>query len=156
MQKILRITLFNMKYKIYTDGACSGNPGPGGWAAIIIVNNEIKDMFSGNEKNTTNNQMELMAPIKAIQKFKKKSEISIFTDSTYVRDGITNWIKQWEKNGWKTASKKPVKNKDLWKKLKNLSSKHSIKWIWIKGHSQDKYNNLVDELAQGAIKKIND
>ena len=142
-----------MKYKIYTDGACSGNPGPGGWAVIILINNEVKDMFFGSEKNTTNNQMELMAPIKAIQKFKKKSEISIFTDSTYVRDGITNWIKQWEKNGWKTASKKPVKNKDLWKKLKNLSSKHSIKWIWIKGHSQDKYNNLVDELAQGAIKK---
>ena len=142
-----------MKYKIYTDGACSGNPGPGGWAVIILVNNEIKEMFFGNEKNTTNNQMELLAPIKAIQKFKKKSEISIFTDSTYVRDGITVWIKQWEKNGWKTASKKPVKNKELWKKLKNLSSKHSIKWIWVKGHAQDKYNNLVDELAQGAIKK---
>ena len=142
-----------MKYKIYTDGACSGNPGPGGWAVIILVNNEIKEMFFGNEKNTTNNQMELLAPIKAIQKFKKKSEISIFTDSTYVRDGITIWIKQWEKNGWKTASKKPVKNKELWKKLKNLSSKHSIKWIWVKGHAQDKYNNLVDELAQGAIKK---
>ena len=142
-----------MKYKIYTDGACSGNPGPGGWAAIILVNNEIKEMFFGSEKNTTNNQMELLAPIKVIQKFKKKSEISIFTDSTYVRDGITIWIKQWEKNGWKTASKKPVKNKELWKKLKNLSSKHSIKWIWVKGHAQDKYNNLVDELAQGAIKK---
>ena len=142
-----------MKYKIYTDGACSGNPGPGGWAVIILVNNEIKEMFFGNEKNTTNNQMELLAPIKAIQKFKKKSEISMFTDSTYVRDGITIWIKQWEKNGWKTASKKPVKNKELWKKLKNLSSKHSIKWIWVKGHAQDKYNNLVDELAQGAIKK---
>ena len=141
-----------MKYKIYTDGACSGNPGPGGWAVIILVNNEIKEMFSGSEKNTTNNQMELLAPIKAIQKFKKKSEISIFTDSTYVKDGMTTWIKQWEKNGWKTASKKPVKNKDLWKKLKNLSSKHSIKWIWVKGHAQDKYNNIVDELAQGAIK----
>ena len=141
-----------MKYKIYTDGACSGNPGPGGWAAIIIVNDEIKDIFSGSEKNTTNNQMELIAPIKAIQRFKKKSEISIFTDSTYVRDGITIWIKQWEKNGWKTTSKKPVKNKELWKKLKNLSSKHSMKWIWVKGHAQDKYNNLVDELAQGAIK----
>ena len=153
MQKVLRIILFKMKYKIYTDGACSGNPGPGGWAAIILVNNEIKEMFFGSEKNTTNNQMELLAPIKAIQKFKKKSEISIFTDSTYVRDGITVWIKQWEKNGWKTASKKPVKNKELWKKLKNLSSKHSIKWIWVKGHAQDKYNNLVDELAQGAIKK---
>ena len=141
-----------MKYKIYTDGACSGNPGPGGWAAIILVNNEVKDMFSGNEKNTTNNQMELMAPIKAIERFKKKSEISIVTDSTYVKDGITIWIKRWEKNGWKTASKKPVKNKDLWKKLKNLSSKHSIKWVWVKGHAQDKYNNLVDELAQRAIK----
>ena len=153
MQKVLRTILFKMKYKIYTDGACSGNPGPGGWAAIIIVNNEIKDTFFGSEKNTTNNQMELMAPIKAIQKFKKKSEISIFTDSTYVRDGITIWIKQWEKNGWKTASKKPVKNKELWKKLKKLSSKHSIKWVWVKGHAQDKYNNLVDELARGAIKK---
>jgi len=142
-----------MKYKIYTDGACSGNPGPGGWAAIILVNNEVKDMLSGSEKNTTNNQMELMAPIKAIQKFKKKSDIIIVTDSTYVKDGITTWIKRWEKNGWKTASKKPVKNKDLWKKLKNLSSKHSVRWIWVKGHSQDKYNNLVNELAQGAIKK---
>jgi len=141
-----------MKYKIYTDGACSGNPGPGGWAAIIIINNKIEKMFSGSEKNTTNNQMELMAPIKAIQKFKKKSEISIFTDSTYVKDGITTWVKRWEKNGWKTASKKSVKNKELWKKLKNLSSKHSIKWIWVKGHAQDKYNNLVDELAQRAIK----
>ena len=153
MQKVLRIILFKMKYKIYTDGACSGNPGPGGWAVIILVNNEIKEMFFGSEKNTTNNQMELLAPIKAIQKFKKKSEISIFTDSTYVRDGITTWIKRWEKNGWKTSSKKPVKNKELWKKLKNLSSRHSIKWIWVKGHAQDKYNNLVDELAQGAIKK---
>jgi len=142
-----------MKYKIYTDGACSGNPGPGGWAVIILVNNEIKEMFFGSDKNTTNNQMELLAPIKAIQKFKKKSEISIFTDSTYVRDGITIWIKKWEKNEWKTASKKPVKNKELWKKLKNLSSKHSIKWVWVKGHAQNKYNNLVDELAQGAIKK---
>ena len=142
-----------MKYKIYTDGACSGNPGPGGWAAIIISDNEIKETFFGSEKNTTNNQMELTAPIKAIQKFKKKSEILIFTDSTYVRDGITTWIKKWEKNGWKTALKKPVKNKDLWKKLKNLSSKHSIKWVWVKGHAQDKYNNLVDELAQRAIKK---
>ena len=153
MQKVLRIILFKMKYKIYTDGACSGNPGPGGWAVIILVNNEIKEMFFGSEKNTTNNQMELLAPIKAIQKFKKKSEISIFTDSTYVRDGITTWIKRWEKNGWKTSSKKPVKNKELWKKLQNLSSKHSVKWIWVKGHAQDKYNNLVDELAQGAIKK---
>ena len=153
MQKILRIISFKMKYKIYTDGACSGNPGPGGWAAIIISDNEVKETFFGSEKNTTNNQMELLAPIKAIQKFKKKSEISIYTDSTYVKDGITIWIKKWEKNGWKTASKKPVKNKELWQKLKNLSSKHSIKWVWVKGHAQNKYNNIVDELAQGAIKR---
>tara|TARA_B100000029_G_scaffold220210_1_gene217919 strand:+ start:461 stop:922 length:462 start_codon:yes stop_codon:yes gene_type:complete len=153
MQKVLRIILFKMKYRIYTDGACSGNPGPGGWAAIILMNDDIKDVLSGSEKNTTNNQMELMAPIKAIQKFKKKSEILIVTDSTYVKDGITIWIKRWEKNGWKTASKKSVKNKDLWKKLKSLSSKHSIKWVWVKGHDQDKYNNLVDELAQRAIRK---
>ena len=142
-----------MKYKIYTDGACSGNPGPGGWAAVILEGDEVKEMIYGNEKNTTNNKMELLAPIKAIQKFKRKSEISIFTDSTYVKEGITVWINKWEKNGWKTASKKPVKNKDLWKKLKDLSSKHSIKWIWVKGHAQNKYNNIVDELAQGAIRR---
>ena len=142
-----------MKYKIYTDGACSGNPGPGGWAAIIIMDGIIKEQFSGSQKNTTNNKMELLAPIKAIEKFKKKSEITIYTDSTYVKDGITTWVGKWEKNGWKTTSKKPVKNKELWKKLKSLSSKHSIKWIWVKGHAQDRYNNLVDELAQGAIKK---
>ena len=141
-----------MKYKIYTDGACSGNPGPGGWAAIILANDQVEEMISGNEKNTTNNKMELLAPIKAIQKFKKKSEISIFTDSSYVKDGITVWIKKWEKNGWKTASKKPVKNKELWKKLKILSLKHNIKWNWVKGHAQDKYNNLADDLAQRAIK----
>ncbi len=141
-----------MKYKIYTDGACSGNPGPGGWAAIILANDRVEDMMSGNEKNTTNNKMELLAPIKAIQKFKKKSEISIFTDSTYVKEGITVWIKKWEKNGWKTALKKPVKNKELWKKLKILSLKHNIKWNWVKGHAQDKYNNLADDLAQRAIK----
>ena len=142
-----------MNIKIYTDGACSGNPGPGGWAAVIVEGDEVKEMIYGNEKNTTNNKMELLAPIKAIQKFKRKSEISIFTDSTYVKEGITVWINKWEKNGWKTASKKPVKNKDLWKKLKDLSSKHSIKWIWVKGHAQNKYNNIVDELAQGAIKR---
>ncbi len=141
-----------MKYKIYTDGACSGNPGPGGWAAVILLNDQVEEMISGSEKNTTNNKMELLAPIKAILKLKKKSEVLIFTDSTYVKDGITIWIKKWETNGWKTSSKKPVKNKDLWKKLKSLSTKHSIKWIWIKGHAQDKYNNLADHLAQRAIK----
>jgi Ribonuclease HI len=104
-----------MKYKIYTDGACSGNPGPGGWAAIILSNDKITDEIYGSEKNTTNNKMELLAPIRAIQRFKKKSEIMIYTDSTYVKEGITSWIKKWEKNGWKTASKKPGKNIELWK-----------------------------------------
>ena len=142
-----------MTYKIYTDGACSGNPGPGGWAAIILVDDKIENEISGSESVTTNNKMELLAPIKAIQKFKKKSEISIYTDSTYVKDGITMWIKKWEKNGRKTASKKPVKNIELWKKLNDFSSKHSIKWIWVKGHAQNKFNNMVDELAQEAIKR---
>ena len=137
---------------IYTDGSCLTNPGNGGWAAIINDEKEIRKI-SGSEKNTTNNKMELLAPIRAIQRFKKKSEILIYTDSTYVKDGITTWIKKWEKNGWKTASKKPVKNVELWKKLKDLSSKHSIKWIWVKGHAQNKYNNIVDELARGAIKR---
>ena len=150
---MIKLDITKEEVDIFTDGSCSGNPGPGGWAAIILENNEVKDMIYGNEKNTTNNKMELLAPIKAIEKFKKKSEISIMTDSSYVKDGMTIWIKKWEKNGWKTASRKPVKNKELWKKLKNLSSKHSIKWIWVKGHAQNKYNNLVDEIAQGAIKR---
>ena len=107
--------------KIFTDGACKGNPGLGGWGALIIENGKEKEIYGGSF-NTTNNKMELLAPIRAIQKFKKKSEILIYTDSTYVKDGITTWIKKWEKNGWKTASKKPVKNIELWKKLKNLSS----------------------------------
>ena len=151
MQKVLKIILFNMKYKIYTDGACSGNPGPGGWAAIILVDDKIKDEISGSEKNTTNNKMELLAPIRAIQKFKKKSEILIYTDSTYVKDGITTWIKKWEINGWKTASKKPVKNKSLWEELDKQNMKHSIKWNWVKGHAGDKYNEMADNLARKYI-----
>ena len=151
-----------MQIKIYTDGACVGNPGPGGWAAIILIENEKRELFGG-EKLTTNNRMELTAAIKGLEYCDSKEgeqlslkEIKIYTDSLYLKDGITTWVGKWEKNGWKTTSKKPVKNKELWKKLKNLSSKHSMKWIWVKGHAQDKYNNLVDELAQGAIKKIND
>ena len=140
-----------MRYKIYTDGACSGNPGPGGWAAIILVDDKIKNEISGSENSTTNNKMELLAPIKAIQKLKKKSEISIYTDSTYVRDGITTWIKKWEKNGWKTASKKPVKNKDLWKELDNLVREHIVKWEWVRGHSGNPGNEKADFLANKGI-----
>ena len=141
-----------MKYTIYTDGACSGNPGPGGWGAVIFDEKEKQYNISGNVKDTTNNRMELMAPIMALKKVKSMSNVMIFTDSTYVKNGITEWIKKWEKNGWKSSSKKPVKNKDLWIKLKDLCQKNKVQWKWIKGHSNNKYNNLADELATEAIK----
>jgi len=140
-----------MKYTIYTDGACSGNPGPGGWGAVIFDQDKKQKNISGNAKNTTNNRMELMAPIMALKKIKSKSEVTIFTDSTYVKNGITEWIKKWEKNDWKNANKKPVKNKDLWIKLNDLCKKYKIDWKWIKGHSNNKYNDLADDLATRAI-----
>ena len=140
-----------MKYTIYTDGACSGNPGPGGWGAVIFDQDKKQNNISGNEKNTTNNRMELMAPIMALKKIKPKSEVTIFTDSIYVKNGITEWIKTWEKNDWKNANKKPVKNKDLWIKLNDLCKKNKIDWKWIKGHSNNEYNDLADDLATRAI-----
>ena len=140
-----------MKYVIYTDGECSGNPGPGGWGAVILDKDKNQENISGKEKNTTNNRMELMAPIMALKKIKSKSNITIFTDSTYVKNGITEWIKKWEKNGWKSSNKKPVKNKDLWIKLNNLCQKNKVIWKWVKGHSNNEYNNLADELATQAI-----
>jgi ribonuclease HI len=141
-----------VEYTIYTDGACSGNPGPGGWGAVIIDESKKQNNISGKVNATTNNRMELMAPIMALKKIKSKSEVIIFTDSTYVKNGITEWIKKWEKNGWKNANKKPVKNKDLWVKLNELCQKNQITWRWVKGHSNDIYNNLADELATQAIK----
>ena len=141
-----------MKYKIYTDGACSGNPGKGGWAAIILNEKSIQSNVSGGENRTTNNRMELMAPIMALNKIKKSSEIIIYTDSKYVKDGITEWIKKWKLNNWKSANKKPVKNKDLWIKLDNSCQKHKVTWKWVKAHAEDKYNNLVDELAVSETK----
>jgi ribonuclease HI len=141
-----------MKYVIYTDGACSGNPGPGGWGAVILdeVNKEIS--ISGKEKSTTNNRMELMAPIMALKKIKKNSKIIIYTDSTYLKNGITTWIKNWEKNGWKNANKKPVKNKDLWIALRKLSKEQIIDWKWVKAHTGNKYNEIADKLATAAIR----
>jgi len=141
-----------MKYTVYTDGACSGNPGPGGWGAVIFDERERQMNISGKVKNTTNNRMELMAPIMALKKIKSKSDIIIFTDSTYVKNGITDWIKKWEKNGWESSNKKPVKNKDLWIRLNDLCQKNEVVWKWVKGHSNNKYNNLADELATQAIK----
>ena len=141
-----------MKYKIYTDGACSGNPGPGGWGAVILDQDDKQKNISGSEKNTTNNRMELLAAIMSLKKIKTNSEVVIFTDSTYVKNGITEWMKNWKKNGWKNSNKKPVKNKDLWVKLDRLCETNSVSWKWVKGHSTSKYNNLADELATKAIK----
>ena len=140
-----------MEYVVYTDGACSGNPGPGGWGAVILdeENNEVK--ISGKEKSTTNNRMELMASIMALKKIKKNSEIIIYTDSTYLKNGITTWIKNWEKNGWKSVNKKSVKNKDLWVKLNKLSKEQIIDWKWVKAHAGNKYNEIADGLATKAI-----
>ena len=135
--------------KIYTDGSCIGNPGKGGWAAIIIINDK-KTQMTGSQKNTTNNQMELLAPIKALNKMPRGSKIQIFTDSKYVKSGITEWIHNWKKNGWKTANKQSVKNKELWTELDLLTEKFEIKWSWVKGHSTDKLNNEVDLLAREA------
>ena len=136
-----------MKLKIYTDGACSGNPGKGGWAAIILENDTNQINISGRESKTTNNRMELIAPIMALKKIEKNSEITIFTDSKYVKDGITEWIKKWKLNNWKNSKKKPVKNKDLWIKLDNICLRHKVSWKWVKAHAGNKYNELVDELA---------
>ena len=136
-----------MKIKIYTDGACSGNPGKGGWAAIILDDNEKQTKISGSENRTTNNRMELMAAIMALKKIKKESEILIYTDSKYVKDGITEWIKKWKLNDWRSSNKKPVKNKDLWIILDNSCQKHKISWKWVKGHAGNKYNDLVDKMA---------
>ena len=133
--------------KIYTDGSCLGNPGNGGWAAIIIDNNK-KIQIKGSKKDTTNNQMELLAPIKALKKIPKGSNVQIFTDSKYVKSGITEWIHNWKKNGWKTANKQPVKNKELWIDLDELSKNFQIEWTWVKGHSIDQLNNEVDAMAR--------
>jgi len=140
-----------MKYIIYTDGACSGNPGPGGWGAIIIDEKENQINLSGKEKSTTNNRMEIMAPIMALEKIRKSSEIVIYTDSTYLKNGITIWIRNWEKNGWKSTNKKPVKNKDLWVTLNKLTEKKAIIWKWVKAHAGNKFNELADKLATEAI-----
>ena len=133
--------------KIYTDGSCIGNPGKGGWAAIIFKKNE-KKILKGSKDITTNNQMELTATIKALEYISTKDKIQIYTDSKYVKQGITEWITKWKINGWKTSKKEEVKNKDLWLELDNLTSKNSIEWVWVKAHSDNDLNNEVDLLAR--------
>ena len=145
-----------MEIKIYTDGACIGNPGPGGWAAIVLMENQKNEIFGG-EKLTTNNRMELMAAIKGLEYCVKQDQkqptlkhVKIFTDSIYLKEGITTWINTWEKNNWKTADKKNVKNVDLWKKLKDLVQSKQVEWCWIKGHAGNEMNELADKLAKEA------
>jgi ribonuclease HI len=135
--------------KIYTDGSCLNNPGNGGWAAIININNKVKKI-SGSVKDTTNNKMELMAPIKALQTIEEGLPIEIYTDSQYVRLGITDWVHKWIKNNWQTSKKEPVKNKELWVQLYDLNKSHEIKWIWVKAHSGNILNEEVDLLAKQA------
>lgn len=140
---------------IHTDGACSGNPGPGGWGAILHWNGHEKEL-SGAEADTTNNRMELMAAIASLEALKRRSKVRLVTDSTYVRDGVTKWIHGWKRNGWKTAAKKPVKNDDLWKRLDAIASKHDVSWEWVKGHAGHPENERADQLARDAISTLSD
>tara|TARA_Y100000590_G_C15563066_1_gene955548 strand:+ start:533 stop:979 length:447 start_codon:yes stop_codon:yes gene_type:complete len=143
----------NIKYiEIFTDGACKGNPGIGGWGAILIYKDHVKEI-SGFKLESTNNIMELTAVIKALNSLKEQCHVILTTDSNYVKDGITDWINTWKLNGWKTANKKPVKNKELWIKLDSLSQKHIIDWKWVKGHSGHLYNERADQLANEAIEE---
>jgi len=136
---------------VYTDGACSGNPGPGGWGVILISGGHRKEL-SGGEPHTTNNRMELMAAIAALEALKKPSRVELHTDSIYLRDGITKWIHGWQRNGWKTADKKPVKNAELWRALLAAKTPHAIDWRWVKGHSEHVENDRADELAREGMK----
>jgi len=138
------------KIEIYTDGACRGNPGPGGWGAILRYGNHERELFGG-EPQTTNNRMELMAAIEALKTLREPCEIDLTTDSQYVRKGISEWMTQWKARGWRTAAKQPVKNEDLWRALDEQASRHQIRWHWVKGHSGHKDNERADELANRGI-----
>ena len=139
---------------VYTDGACSGNPGKGGWGVVILENNKDEIFLNGGDDNTTNNRMELTAAIEALKHYQNREDITLITDSKYVKDGIQSWIQNWKKNGWKTAAKKPVKNKELWVELDDLIAKHNINWEWVKGHAGNKYNEKADYLARRYIEYI--
>jgi ribonuclease HI len=138
---------------IYTDGACSGNPGPGGWGAVLYYGDKIRELHGG-ESNTTNNQMELTAAIEALNALKEPCRVALYTDSTYVKDGINQWLPNWKRNGWKTASKKPVKNKALWEKLDEALKIHQVEWHWVKGHAGDPGNERADALARAGISLV--
>ncbi|MBB3763955.1 ribonuclease HI [Sphingomicrobium lutaoense] len=141
------------KVAIFTDGACKGNPGPGGWGAILRWNGEEREL-SGGERDSTNNRMELMAAIAALEALKKPCAVDLTTDSVYVRDGITKWIHGWRRNGWKTAAKKPVKNAELWQRLADAAERHEINWHWVKGHAGHPENERADQLACAEAEKL--
>lgn len=138
------------KLSIYTDGACSGNPGPGGWGALLMWNGNVREI-SGGEAHTTNNRMELTAAIEALKLLRRRSNVTLYTDSSYVRNGITSWIYSWKRSGWKLSRKEAVKNVDLWQELDRLNSAHEVEWIWVKGHSGNEWNERADQLARSAI-----
>ena len=138
---------------IYTDGACRGNPGPGGWGALLRHGENTRELCGG-EANTTNNRMELMAAIEALNALKRACRVELHTDSNYVRQGITSWMHNWKRNGWKTAAKKPVKNDDLWRALDEATQRHEIEWQWVKGHSGDPGNEAADALANRGIDEL--
>lgn len=139
--------------ELYTDGACKGNPGPGGWGALLRYGNKERKLCGG-EPHTTNNRMELMAAIKGLEALKESCRVQLTTDSQYVRQGITQWLAGWKKNGWKTSAKKPVKNDDLWRQLDEQASRHDITWHWVKGHSGHIENEIADQLANQGIEEL--
>lgn len=139
--------------EVFTDGACSGNPGPGGWGALLRYGDREQEL-SGGERHTTNNRMELMAAIQALESLKRACRVTIHTDSTYVRNGITQWIERWKAKGWKTADNKPVKNVDLWKRLEDAAASHDITWLWVRGHDGHPENERADALARRAAESM--
>lgn len=139
--------------EIFTDGACRGNPGPGGWGALLRYGKNEKKIYGG-DKLTTNNRMELLAAIQALESLKEPSRVTLTTDSEYVRQGITSWMSGWKKRGWKTANKKPVKNVDLWQSLEKASDAHQVDWMWVKGHSGHRENEIADQLANQGIDEL--
>ncbi|MEU4803092.1 ribonuclease HI [Actinosynnema sp. NPDC023587] len=143
-----------VEVEIYTDGACSGNPGPGGWGAVLRYGQHEKDLYGGDAGPTTNNRMELMAPIQALESLTRPSVVRIYTDSTYVRNGITSWMAKWQANGWLTSAKQPVKNADLWRRLDEAAAPHEVEWHWVKGHAGHVDNERADQLAVRGVREV--